>query len=160
VITQEENESRLAYLLRVAAAFAEQNGASVIDYDKTTCDGDCLSHELRNEIETSEAIQRELAEARKQSERWERIAKACNCPTHEADKAILRGQLAEARESRNFFADLVSDLDSKLEMIADRLKESQLQLQCLDEQYPSKTTPVVMTRNEQALAAVKGGSDE
>ena len=66
MITQGENESRLTYLLRVAADFAQQNAASVIDYDKTTCDGDCLSHELRNEIETLEAIQRELAEAREQ----------------------------------------------------------------------------------------------
>jgi hypothetical protein len=46
VIKQGVNESRLSYLLRVAAIFCEQNGGSTIDYDGTTCDGYCLASEL------------------------------------------------------------------------------------------------------------------
>jgi hypothetical protein len=46
MIIQKLNESRVGYLLRVAAAYVEICPDFTIDYDETTCDGYCLSEEL------------------------------------------------------------------------------------------------------------------
>ena len=46
MIKQADEESRTRYLLRVAAAYIQENPQYTIDYDATTCDGYCLSEEL------------------------------------------------------------------------------------------------------------------
>lgn len=51
MITQDPNESRLEYLLRVAVKFAQDNGSSTIGYDENRCDGYCLADDLTNELE-------------------------------------------------------------------------------------------------------------
>ena len=51
MIIKGKDESRLLYLLRVAAAYIEAHPDETIDYDDTTCDGGCLAEELRWEIE-------------------------------------------------------------------------------------------------------------
>jgi hypothetical protein len=73
VITQGKTESRLAYLLRVAAAFADKHASGTIDYDETTCDGYCLADELRGEIDGLIAMESELAEM---------TARACSLAAH------------------------------------------------------------------------------
>jgi hypothetical protein len=66
VITQGKTEPRLAYLLRVAVAFAEKYPNGTIDYDETTCDGFCLADDLRGEVDGLIAMENELAEVTKQ----------------------------------------------------------------------------------------------
>ncbi len=66
MITQGKTEPRLAYLLRVAVAFAEKYPNGTIDYDETTCDGFCLADDLRGEVDGLIAMERELAEVTKQ----------------------------------------------------------------------------------------------
>ena len=46
MIDQEPSESRVKYLMRVAALFILEHGESTIEYDDTTCDGYCLSEEI------------------------------------------------------------------------------------------------------------------
>lgn len=46
MIKQRENETRAAYLMRVAAEYISNCPDGEIDYDETTCDGYCLSEEL------------------------------------------------------------------------------------------------------------------
>lgn len=53
MITQEDKEPRLEYLLRVAVVFMRDNGivaSETVDYDETTCDGYCLAEELEGEL--------------------------------------------------------------------------------------------------------------
>lgn len=50
MITTDENETRLMYLLRVAIAYVEANPYSMIEYDETGCDGGCLAEELQDEL--------------------------------------------------------------------------------------------------------------
>lgn len=46
-ITQFPNESRPAYLMRVAAAYIlAHNSEGLIEYDGAVCDGNCLAEEL------------------------------------------------------------------------------------------------------------------
>jgi hypothetical protein len=66
VITQGKTEPRLAYLLRVAVAFAEKYPDGTIDYDETTCDGFCLADDLRGEVDGLIAMENELADMAKQ----------------------------------------------------------------------------------------------
>ena len=47
MIKQGEDESRTKYLLGVAAEYIANNPEHCIDYDETTCDGYCLSDELK-----------------------------------------------------------------------------------------------------------------
>ena len=52
-VTQEENESRKDYLIRVAIAMLEEN-AYMIDaviYDEAECDAFCLAEDLRIEFD-------------------------------------------------------------------------------------------------------------
>lgn len=51
MITQLPDESRLMYLVRVAAAYVAENPEFKVDYDETRCDGYCLSEELEIEWE-------------------------------------------------------------------------------------------------------------
>jgi hypothetical protein len=52
MITQRKNESRAAYLMRVASEYILDNcPEDTIDYDETTCDGYCLAEELKDEAE-------------------------------------------------------------------------------------------------------------
>ena len=46
MIIQNENESRPAYLMRVAAAYINECPDNCIDYDDAQCDGYCLAEEL------------------------------------------------------------------------------------------------------------------
>lgn len=53
MIKPEANESRLRYLSRVLYAFMKKNGIAAectIDYDETTCDGNCLSSDFLYEV--------------------------------------------------------------------------------------------------------------
>jgi hypothetical protein len=121
---------------------------------------------------------RELAEARKQSERWEGIAKACNCPTHEADKAILWGQLADAREQRDTAQKALFSATEDYEKVVEQrdtlaeaatklihyIKQARagnsplIQAQLIEwiDEYTAKTEQSLQVANT-ALAAVKGG---
>lgn len=51
MITQLPDESRLLYLVRVASAYVGDYAYGEVDYDEATCDGYCLSEELRIEWE-------------------------------------------------------------------------------------------------------------
>ena len=46
MINQHENETRAAYIMRVAAQYIRNTPEFTIDYDETTCDGYCLADEL------------------------------------------------------------------------------------------------------------------
>ena len=46
MITQDENESRLHYLVRVAIKYINEQPEGMVDYDETTCDGYCLADDL------------------------------------------------------------------------------------------------------------------
>ena len=52
MIIQEENESRIEYLVRVLDWFMQNTcaGELTADYDDTTCDGYCLVDDFKNEI--------------------------------------------------------------------------------------------------------------
>jgi len=52
MITRQPNETRLAYLLRVAIAHINEHAFDCItEYDGTECDGSCLADELQSELE-------------------------------------------------------------------------------------------------------------
>jgi len=53
MIEQQPGEPRHKYLMRVAAAYIRKYNAEEgkIDYDETTCGGDCLAEELMIEVE-------------------------------------------------------------------------------------------------------------
>lgn len=51
LIIRGKDESRLLYLLRVAAEYIEASPEKTIDYDGTTCDGYCLAEDLKAIIE-------------------------------------------------------------------------------------------------------------
>lgn len=54
MINQRPDETRSEYLLRVVEAFIRQNPLveeAEVDYDGTTCDGNCLAEDCRNEWE-------------------------------------------------------------------------------------------------------------
>ena len=46
MIIQRDDESRAAYLMRVAAEYIGGCPENLIDYDDATCDGFCLAEEL------------------------------------------------------------------------------------------------------------------
>lgn len=46
MLVQHDDESRAAYLMRVAAEYIGNCPENQIDYDDTTCDGYCLAEEL------------------------------------------------------------------------------------------------------------------
>ena len=53
MITLRSGETRIEYLARVLFEFMEKNGIAAectIDYDETTCDGDCLAQDFINEL--------------------------------------------------------------------------------------------------------------
>lgn len=54
-------------------------------------------------IEDYRVLERQLAEARDNEAAMRRIASACQCPSKDADIAILKGQLAEAIKQRNAY---------------------------------------------------------
>lgn len=54
MLKQGDNESRIRYLVRVAAKYIHENPEQTIDYDETTCDGYCLSQELYDQVNTRE----------------------------------------------------------------------------------------------------------
>jgi hypothetical protein len=60
--------------------------------------------------------------------------------------------------------DMLKDELAKVKMqrdtLTEALLESNIQLQYLNEKYPTGTASVVITRNEQILTAVKGGQHE
>ena len=51
MITQLSDESRLMYLVRVAAEYIGTYDYGDVDYDETTCDAWCLREELQAEWE-------------------------------------------------------------------------------------------------------------
>ena len=51
MIKQRDEETRAAYLMRVAAAYINECPDNSIDYDETTCDGYCLAEELTVEAD-------------------------------------------------------------------------------------------------------------
>lgn len=53
MIVQGKKETRTRYLLRVAAQYIEDQPCNTIEYDDTTCDGYCLTQELRDEAEAT-----------------------------------------------------------------------------------------------------------
>lgn len=67
MITRKENESRLAYLVRVAIHHIRDHASDCLtDYDETDCDGSCLADELERQLEElneHEERQRRIAEA-------------------------------------------------------------------------------------------------
>jgi hypothetical protein len=51
------NEPRIEYLARVLYAFMQENGTAAectVDYDGTTCDGQCLANDFLSELGTFE----------------------------------------------------------------------------------------------------------
>jgi hypothetical protein len=52
MITQRDNEPRIAYLVRVLNEFMTDTiaGEQTIDYDGTTCDGACLVQDFADEL--------------------------------------------------------------------------------------------------------------
>lgn len=67
MINRKENESRLAYLLRVAIRHISDHASDCLtEYDGTDCDGSCLADELQQELDDlveSEARQHRIAGA-------------------------------------------------------------------------------------------------
>jgi hypothetical protein len=123
-------------------------------------------------VEVSAQLESELAKEREQSEQWERIAIACTCPAHEAEKAILKGQLAEARkritdlercdeilhQDGERWRKIASDKHHEAEKAReqrDRLAEA---LRIIMEDQ--KTDPFIFELAQKALAAVEGGRSE
>jgi len=47
-VVEEPGESRLHFLLRVAAEFCRRNDYQTIRYDGVLCDGECLAAELED----------------------------------------------------------------------------------------------------------------
>ena len=52
MITQGKNEPRLEYLARVLHEFMDNTvaGEQTIEYDETTCDGQCLANDFMAEL--------------------------------------------------------------------------------------------------------------
>lgn len=51
MIEQRDDETRAAYLMRVASAYISDHPDHAIQYDEATCDGYCLSEELAIEAD-------------------------------------------------------------------------------------------------------------
>lgn len=52
MITQQKDEERIDYLIRVLEAFMAEYGYNSVEYDETTCDGMCLAEDIKNEVES------------------------------------------------------------------------------------------------------------
>ena len=50
MIEWKENESRKDYLFRVALAYVKHYPYLTIEYDETTCDGECLVEDMEAEL--------------------------------------------------------------------------------------------------------------
>lgn len=78
-----------------------------------------------------------------------------------AIKFLNERELSAVTEQRNKYTlasehlnQMLNKVTEQRDRLADRLRESNLQLQYLDEKYPSGTTPTCMTRNEEALQSL------
>jgi len=80
-------------------------------------------------------LERERDEAREAADKWEKIA-------HDKLSEVCR-QIEKTRF-----------VTEQRDRAAERLRESNLQLQYLDEKYPSGTTPTCIIRNDKALQSL------
>jgi len=66
-------------------------------------------------------------------------------------KSRLTQTMGAVTISRNGY---VQELEQQRDRLAERLRESNLQLQYLDEKYPSGTTPTCIIRNDKVLQSL------
>jgi len=99
------------------------------------------------QIEQIEQLERELAEAINQGDMWK--------ANHDNQVAINRA--IRDRPDMGERARLVDELIKHRDTLASALRESQRQLQYLDEKKPRVTTELVMQIVEEALSMVEGG---
>lgn len=52
MITEKEGETRIQYLMRVLEQYMLKYGDCTIDFDGTTCDGQCLADDIRIELDS------------------------------------------------------------------------------------------------------------